>query len=208
VTQRRAPRADAVRNRSRLLEIAFDTFAAEGLGVPIDEIARRAGVGAGTVYRHFPTKDALCAAIIRDRLAEHARVAAEVAEQHEAGPAFFAFLDWVVRDGGVDQGLMEALAGTGFDLAAAVPEAEQQWMGTFHQLLTAAQAAGAVRDDLDAADIKALVVGYQAALRHQPEPAAAKRLLEVLHAGLAPTHAIDPEPSAGGAAGPTAEGQA
>lgn len=189
MTQRRAPRADAVRNRARLLAIAFDTFAEEGLGVPIDEIARRAGVGAGTVYRHFPTKDALFAAIITDRLAEHARVAAEVAEQHEPGPAFFAFVDWVVRDGGVDQGLMEALAGTGFDLAAAVPEAEQQWMATVDQLLRAAQAVGAVRADLVTPDIKALVVGYQAALRHHPEPAAAERLFAVLHAGLVPTAA-------------------
>lgn len=201
MAQRRAPRADAVRNRTRLLEIAFDTFATEGLGVPIDEIARRAGVGAGTVYRHFPTKDALFIAIITDRLAEHARVAAQVAEQHEPGPAFFAFLDWVVRDGGVDQGLMEALAGTGFDLASAVPAAEQQWMAAFQQLLSAAQAAGAVRRDLDAVDIKALVVGYQAALRHRPEPAAADRLLEVLHAGL--VTAGSPEaPGRSGSGGP------
>ena len=52
-------RADAARNRARVLEIAYETFAAEGLSVPIDEIARRAGVGAGTVYRHFPTKEDL-----------------------------------------------------------------------------------------------------------------------------------------------------
>ena len=52
-------RADAARNRARVLEVAYETFAAEGLSVPIDEIARRAGVGAGTVYRHFPTKEAL-----------------------------------------------------------------------------------------------------------------------------------------------------
>ena len=52
-------RADAARNRARVLEVAYETFAAEGLSVPIDEIARRAGVGAGTVYRHFPTKEDL-----------------------------------------------------------------------------------------------------------------------------------------------------
>src|SRR3984957_3328332 len=52
-------RADAARNRARVLETAYETFAAEGLAVPIEEIARRAGVGAGTVYRHFPTKEDL-----------------------------------------------------------------------------------------------------------------------------------------------------
>ncbi len=61
-------RADAVRNRARVLEVAYETFAAEGLSVPIDEIARRAGVGAGTVYRHFPTKEALFQAVIEDRM--------------------------------------------------------------------------------------------------------------------------------------------
>ena len=61
-------RADAARNRARVLEIAYETFAAEGLSVPIDEIARRAGVGAGTVYRHFPTKEALFRAVVESRM--------------------------------------------------------------------------------------------------------------------------------------------
>src|ERR1700723_287135 len=61
-------RADAVRNRARVLEVAYETFAAEGLAVPIDEIARRAGVGAGTVYRHFPTKEDLFRAVIEHRI--------------------------------------------------------------------------------------------------------------------------------------------
>ena len=65
---KRPLRADAARNRARVLEVAYQTFADEGLSVPIDEIARRAGVGAGTVYRHFPTKDDLYRAVIEDRL--------------------------------------------------------------------------------------------------------------------------------------------
>ena len=61
-------RADAARNRARVLETAYETFAAEGLSVPIDEIARRAGVGAGTVYRHFPTKEDLFRAVVDSRI--------------------------------------------------------------------------------------------------------------------------------------------
>ena len=61
-------RADAARNRARVLEVAYETFAADGLAVPIDEIARRAGVGAGTVYRHFPTKEDLYKAVVEDRI--------------------------------------------------------------------------------------------------------------------------------------------
>ena len=64
----RPMRADAARNRARVLEVAYETFAAEGVAVPIDEIARRAGVGAGTVYRHFPTKEALFQAVFEDRV--------------------------------------------------------------------------------------------------------------------------------------------
>ena len=192
----RKPRVDAVRNRARLLQVTFDTLASEGLGVPIDEIARRAGLGAGTVYRHFPTKDLLFAAIISDRLARHTRHAQELAERLEPGPAFFEFLAWVVRDGGVDQGLMEALSGTGFDLSAAVPEAEREWMGALERLLRAAQAAGRVRDDLDVVDVKALVVGYQTALRHRGDAAAGDRLLGLLRTGLEPVGA-DPSGGAG-----------
>lgn len=78
-------RADAARNRARLIEVATRTFAQEGGQVPIQEIARRAGVGAGTLYRHFPTKEALFEAIIADRLQQvidriQSRAAADPAE--------------------------------------------------------------------------------------------------------------------------------
>ncbi len=61
-------RADALRNRARVLEVAYAAFATDGLAVPIDEIARRAGVGAGTVYRHFPAKADLYRAVVEDRI--------------------------------------------------------------------------------------------------------------------------------------------
>src|SRR5260370_21313945 len=61
-------RADAARNRARVLDVAYDTFAAEGLSVPLDEIARRAGGGAGTVYRHFPTTESLFRPVMPDPL--------------------------------------------------------------------------------------------------------------------------------------------
>src|SRR3954466_6963506 len=85
-------RADAVRNRARVLEVAYETLAAEGVGVPIDEIARRAGVGAGTVYRHFPTKEALLAAVVEDRLRSIIDVGRDLLTNEEPGQALFAFL--------------------------------------------------------------------------------------------------------------------
>src|SRR5689334_16582857 len=141
-------RADAARNRARLLEIAYQTFAAEGLSVPIDEIARRAGVGAGTVYRHFPTKEDLYRAVVEDRIqriVDDGR-ALLTADPDGPGEALFKFLRSMVLDwGATDQGLVDALAGVGVDINTAAPEAEEAFLGLLGDLLRAAQKAGTVR---------------------------------------------------------------
>lgn len=179
-------RADAARNRARVLEVAYASFAEEGLSVPIDEIARRAGVGAGTVYRHFPTKEALFAAIVSNRLQQLTDRAAAFTQTKEPGEAFLAYLDLLVEDGGSDQGLADALAGTGFDLAAAIPEAEHRFMALLGDLLTRAQQAGAVRSDIGVKDVKALLVGCQVMQRSSDGPATARRTLAVVRDGLMP----------------------
>src|SRR5580692_3923974 len=118
-------RADAVRNRARVLEVAYETFAAEGLAVPIDEIARRAGVGAGTVYRHFPTKEDLFAAVVESRLQHIITAGRALLDNPGPGEALFAFLRSMVLDfGATDQGLVDALGGLGIDVESAAPEAE------------------------------------------------------------------------------------
>src|SRR5262249_41876712 len=85
-------RADAARNRARILEAAREAFAESGLDVGVEEIARRAGVGKGTLYRRFPTKEALVRAIFEDMLAELERLVDEVAAIPDAGDAFVRFL--------------------------------------------------------------------------------------------------------------------
>src|ERR1700754_3453878 len=121
----RALRADAARNRARVLEVAYDTFAAEGLAVPIDEIARRAGVGAGTVYRHFPTKEDLYRAVVADRITNIIGSGRALLDTGEPGEALFTFLrSMVLQWGATDQGLAEALAGVGIDVATALPDVE------------------------------------------------------------------------------------
>ncbi|WNG88296.1 helix-turn-helix domain-containing protein [Mycobacterium sp. ITM-2016-00317] len=151
-------RADAARNRARVLEVAYDTFAAEGLAVPIDEIARRAGVGAGTVYRHFPTKEALIAAVAEHRvrrIVDHAQTLLTV---EGPGRALFVFFRDMVRSAAVDHGLVDALVGQGLDLEAVAPGAEAAFLATLDELLTAAQQAGTVRADVDVPVVKALLV--------------------------------------------------
>ncbi|MGD0561235.1 MAG: helix-turn-helix domain-containing protein, partial [Streptosporangiaceae bacterium] len=91
-----ALRADARRNRARILEVAFEAFAAEGLSVPVQEIARRAGVGTGTVSRHFPTKESLFEAILLARTAHLADQAARLTRDADAGTAFFEFFSLVI----------------------------------------------------------------------------------------------------------------
>src|ERR1700747_1883099 len=112
-------RADAARNRARVLETAFETFAAEGLAVPIDEIARRAGVGAGTVYRHFPTKEDLFRAVVDSRIRHLIEEGHALLDDLGPGEALFAFLRSMVLDwGATDQGLVDALAGLGIEVDA------------------------------------------------------------------------------------------
>ena len=106
----RPPRADARRNREKVLRAAAEAFAASGYDVPLDEIAARAGVGAGTVYRHFPTKEALFEAVITARVADLAADARERAADADPGAAFFGLLAKVGDQAAVKRDLPEAIA--------------------------------------------------------------------------------------------------
>jgi AcrR family transcriptional regulator len=180
----RAVRADARRNRARVLEVAIEAFATEGLSVPVHEIARRAGVGTGTVSRHFPTKESLFEAIVfsfAERLVEQAR---QLAATEDPGAAFFGFFSAMVGEGAANRGLADALAGAGFDVEAAASRAEHDVMGALRDLLARAQRAGAVRGDVDVADVKALMVGCLARERPGGDARARDRMLAVVHEGL------------------------
>ncbi|MCT7658596.1 TetR/AcrR family transcriptional regulator [Mycobacterium deserti] len=176
-------RADAARNRARLLQVAYDAFAAEGLAVPIDEIARRAGVGAGTVYRHFPTKDDLFSAVVDHRLRRIVDEGRALAEKEPPETALVVFLrSLVLQFGATDRGLKDALSGAGVDVETVSRETEDAFKGVLRGLLEAGQNVGAVRRDVDADDVKALLVGcleMQAA-----NPPAAERLTDVVLDGL------------------------
>jgi AcrR family transcriptional regulator len=184
--QPRPLRADAERNRQRVLEIAQQVFASEGLAVPIDEIARRAGLGVGTLYRHFPTKEALFEAIVVGRmegLVQEARAGAKAADP---GAAFFGFLSRMVEEGAAKKDFLTALAGTGADVAriGAIKVRMKRAAGV---LVERAQKAGAVRADVSVGDVLTLVMGtLGAADRHGAEPAERKRLLRVIFDGLRP----------------------
>ena len=179
-------RADAARNRARVLEVAYETFAAEGLSVPIDEIARRAGVGAGTVYRHFPTKDDLYRAVVEDRIGRIVDEGRTVVAGQDPAEGLYLFLRSVVLQwGATDQGLKEALAGAGVNVEAVKAETEQAFLAVLGDLLTEAQKAGTARRDLDVRDVKAILSGCFAVQAAAPESAG--RLIDVVLAGLRPS---------------------
>ena len=151
----RTLRADARRNRARLLDVAEEVFAAQGIAVPIDEIARRAGVGIGTVYRHFPTKEALFEAIVLQRvslLTESVRSATDDADPTDH---FFALFTRVIKMGAANKALIESLTGD----RAAVITASRELLTLLGNLLTNAQQAGGVRNDITVTDLKPLLAG-------------------------------------------------
>ncbi|MFF4837297.1 TetR/AcrR family transcriptional regulator [Streptomyces sp. NPDC001315] len=162
-------RADARRNRERILRTAREAFAAEGIGVPLDEIARRAGVGAGTVHRHFPTKEALFEAVVGEHLEQLTRDARAALEAPEPGPAFFGFATRMAEEAGAKQDLAEAVARSARSMGAGTEELAARLREVFAELLSRAQAAGAVRADVDAVDVQAVVVAAVTAGRRYGE---------------------------------------
>jgi AcrR family transcriptional regulator len=175
-------RADARRNRAKVLAAARTAFAADGLAVPLDEIARRAGVGAGTVYRHFPTKEALFEAIVLDQIIELTERAVAATRSPDVGAAFYRYITDLVSDGHTKKDLADALATTGLRDETLRRSAELQQ--AVSDLLTAAQRAGAVRPDIDADDLHALTLGAITASHRHTDPARTRRVIAVLCDGL------------------------
>jgi AcrR family transcriptional regulator len=171
-------RADARRNRERILAAAREAFAASGFAVPLDEIAARAGVGPGTVYRHFPTKEALFAAVVTQRVTDLVGEAQRRSSDPDPGDAFFGFLARLGAEGAAKRDTSDAITVPG-PLRADVHDALQV-------LLSRAQDAGAVRPDITAADLITLLKSLLAAAHDNPDPGRVERIFAVLTDGLRP----------------------
>ena len=161
-------RADARRNRERVLDAARTAFAANGLSVPLDEIARRAGVGPGTLYRHFPAKEALIEAVVHDRLCRLAAEGAALRDSPDPGAAFFAFVERLAVEAGPKRDLFDALASAGVEAGPAVMDAAADLRSQITCLFTRAQRAGAARADVGSEELTALLSGILFAMRSRP----------------------------------------
>lgn len=141
-------RADARHNRARVLAAAQEAFAEEGLSVPLDAVARRAGVGAGTVYRHFPGKESLVAAVVNDRLDRL------VTDLTDPQATFFAAFETSVLQVALNKALCQSMTS-----AAISPGIRERLLEALTRLLTSAQQAGTVRPDVTPADVMTLIAG-------------------------------------------------
>jgi AcrR family transcriptional regulator len=188
----RARRADALRNRARIREVAEEVFAEQGVGAPVDEIARRAGVGVGTLYRHYPTKEQLVEAIIVERFEQMLAHARELTQAADPTEAFFEFLERMVQLGVAKQDFADTLARAGIDVSAGHAEHFEEMMGVAGELLARAQAAGGVRPDVTVSDLCYLMSGACSAGCPSAGPGGSMlasspdHLLRIISAGLRP----------------------
>jgi AcrR family transcriptional regulator len=163
----RKPRADSLRNRDRLLVAARDVFTAGGPDASLESVARVAGVGIGTLYRHFPTREALFQAVYRREVDQLVELAVKLAAE---GPPMEALRRWLHAQIGVvatKKGMLAALnpaAGSASELYA---DSAQRLGRSVSDLMAAAIAAGAIRDDIAPEDVMRALIGM-CYMREQP----------------------------------------
>ena len=175
-------RADARRNREKVLAAARVAFAEAGRDAQMDDVARRAEVGVGTVYRHFPTKDALLEALVEDTFAQIAARAREKLARADAWEAFVEMLWDGAESLAGDRALTEAMAARA-PSAPCPGQLELTHIGA--ELMRCAQAAGEMRPDVIIEDVPMIMCGVGSATsRPHPCQAAWRRHLAILVDGL------------------------
>ena len=180
----RKPRADAERNRVRLLETAKAAFAEKGSGASLDEIARTAGVGAGTLYRHFPTRDALVAAVYRNETEQLVAAADRLAETHPPVTALrewlLLFVDYIAAKHGMSEVLSSIVGGASDLYSASTAQVKQ----AIAKLVDRAVASGDIRLDLDSLDLLRALAGVANIGLGPDGERAAKNLVDILIVGI------------------------
>lgn len=191
--EERELRADARRNRRRLLEAAQTLFRERGLDVSVAEIAEAAGVGRGTLFRNFASKEDLIEAIVAERMYEAAVYGEQLLDAENPGDALFDFLAHMVGRQQLDRALFEAIDETWLSKEVIRP-AHTAVFGVLERLLARAQEAGAVRGDVGAVDLLMLFKGacHAASAYAHVEPAALERHLDLIRASVRPVPGCPP----------------
>ena len=182
----RKPRADALRNRERILEEAKTAFTRAGSDISLEDVARRAGVGTGTLYRHFPTREALLESVYRAEVAklaeEERRLSASLAALDALRAWMLLFIDYIAAKKIIAPALNSIVGGStklfessGFQITDAI-----------QSLVTRAVASGDIRADLDPLDLLRALVGVSNVASAPDWQQSAKRLVDILLLGSRP----------------------
>lgn len=182
----RAPRADARRNRERILRAGRTRFAEEGLDAQMEDVARAAGVGVGTVYRHFPTKEDLIAALAADRFARLADRAREALTENDPWGGLRGFIRFSAEIQARDRGLCEVMGSRPDIMGAAAQEAGLDELCM--EMVKRAHRTGELRSDLEWEDIPMIACGLGRIVQAGAGPAAGRweRFLGIVLDGLRP----------------------
>jgi AcrR family transcriptional regulator len=177
-------RADARRNRDRLLDAAVRAFSQDGPDVPLDAIAKDAGVGIGTLYRHFPTREALVEAAYRNELARLCDAAADLLQTMPPDEATRTWMDRFVGYLTTKRGMADALRAVIASGGNPYAESRDRLTAAITTLLQAGAAAGTVRSDVEPGDVLASLSGVSLAAGEPAQRDQARRLLDLLMDGL------------------------
>ena len=173
-------RADARRNRERILEAATTLMATHGIDVPIDEIAKLAQVGVGTLYRNFPTKGALFEALLMARISPLVAAARSAADADDPGDAFVTFVRDLCDEFADFKALADAMAASGVDLSAAKHEISGDLIAAVSTLLQRAQESGRIRPDVNITDVSAMMAGLSHTDTSFMDPSQRKRCVALV----------------------------
>jgi AcrR family transcriptional regulator len=183
-TDQRILRADARRNRERIMAAGRELFAREGPQVQMDEIAAHAGVGIGTVYRHFPTKEALLTAMVRDRFqefAEKALLAENISDPLQALESTILSSAEAVEG---DAGFQLAMMGSNQLEWEGIEEQKASLAEVVTRIIARAVAAGVVRDGFNVDDFGMVMCGITSTMYYQPGSANWRRHLDIILHGI------------------------
>ena len=178
-------RADAERNRVALLAAAREVFSEHGLDASLDEIARRAGVGNATLYRRFPTRQDLVAAVFADRRATQVDLAERALEHPDSWAGFCSYVTALAELQATNRGLGELLWTLNFDDDERIAQLRALSRRTALDVIRRAQEAGALRADFDLPDLISLMMANAGVIRWSADPDAWRRQLTLLLEGLA-----------------------
>jgi AcrR family transcriptional regulator len=182
-SRRRRPRADAERNRERLLAAAIKAFA-QSAEVPLEDVARRAHVGIGTLYRHFPTRAALIEAAYRHEVAQLCAPAARSSKSRAPEAALQAWMERFIQYVAAKRGMIDALRSVLAADSELFSRTREEIMTALRTLLREAAASGAIRADVDAEDVLRALQGVWQVTSETEWQDKARRLLNLLMDGL------------------------